>query len=196
MAQLGIPFKIIVSAIDEQRLPGEQPIEMARRLSQEKAWTVSRTLQHPALIVAADTIVIDGEDVLGKPQDAEEAVAMLTRLRGHTHTVCTAVSVLDTATGVVRCEAPASPVPMRAYSQQEIADYIATDDPFDKAGGYAIQHQGFHPVESFDHCFANVMGLPICRVARLLQAFEVPISDKALDSCRVHQMIPCPLVDF
>ncbi len=193
LAQLGIPFEVVVSAIDEQRLPGEPPVEMARRLSREKAWAVSRTLEHPVLIVAADTIVIDGEDVLGKPRDAEEAAAMLTRLRGHTHTVCTAVSVLDTITGTLRSEAPASPVSMRAYTQQEIADYIATGDPFDKAGGYAIQHQGFHPVESFDHCYANVMGLPICRVARLLQSFDVPLPDHALDSCRVHQTIPCPL---
>jgi MAF protein len=154
---------------------------------------VRKSLEHPALIVAADTIVIDGEDVLGKPCDAEEAASMLTRLRSRTHIVCTAVTVLDTATGSVRDEAPCSPVIMRAYTDQEIAAYIATSDPFDKAGGYAIQHQGFHPVESFDHCYANVMGLPICRVARLLQAFEVPLSEEALDSCRVHQTIPCPL---
>jgi predicted house-cleaning NTP pyrophosphatase (Maf/HAM1 superfamily) len=86
-------------------------------------------------------------------------------------------------------------VTRRAYTDEEIAAYIAAGEPFDKAGGYAIQHQGFHPVVLFDHCYANVMGLPICRVARLLQALDVPVSAHALDSCRVHAAIPCPLFD-
>jgi septum formation protein len=195
LTQLGIPFEIVVPDLDEQQLPGEMPEAYARRLSQQKAHAAAGKLDKPALIVAADTIVVDGEDVLGKPRDASEAAAMLRCLRGRIHTVITAVSGLDTVSGYMITEAPASPVKMRDYTDQEIADYIATGDPMDKAGAYAIQHEGFHPVEDFDHCYANVMGLPICRVARILQQFGVALSQLAVDACHNHMGKPCALYD-
>jgi septum formation protein len=195
LSQLGIPFEVVVSDIDEQQLPGELPDAYARRLSRQKAQAVARKITDPALIVAADTIVVDTKDVLGKPRDPAEAAAMLRRLRNRTHTVITAVSIFDTATGRMITEAPASPVRMRSYSDEEIAAYIATGDPMDKAGAYAIQHKGFHPVEDFDHCYANVMGLPVCRVAGMLEQFGVELSPQALDACHNHMGHPCGLYD-
>lgn len=195
LAQLDLPFEVVIADINENQHSGEPPIEYARRLSREKAQAVATRLDAPALIAAADTIVVDGSDVLGKPSDAEEAAAMLRRLRGKTHTVYTAITLLNTATQQILTEHPASPVTMRYYTEQEIADYIATGDPMDKAGGYAIQHAGFHPVASFDSCYANVMGLPICRVARLLQAFGVTLSPAAIDACHNHAGHPCTLYE-
>ena len=196
LAQLRIPFEVIIADIDEQQHPGEPPEVYARRLSQQKAQAVaSRVLQHPALIVAADTIVVDGGDVLGKPGDAAEASAVLRRLRNHTHIVITAISLLDTTAGDLITEVAASPVKMRNYSDSEIAEYVATGDPMDKAGAYAIQHEGFHPVEDFNHCYANVMGLPICRLAVLLQQAGVELQPQAIAACHNHMGRPCTLYD-
>jgi septum formation protein len=195
LAQLRIPFEVVISDIDEQQHPGEMPEEYARRLSQEKAQAVAGKLSTPALIIAADTIVMDGNDVLGKPRDAAEAATMLRRLRNRTHTVITAISLLDSASGDIITEAPASPVKMRNYTDEEIADYVATGDPMDKAGAYAIQHEVFHPVEDFRHCYATVMGLPVCRVAVLLQQTGVELSSQAVAACHNHMGWPCTLYD-
>jgi septum formation protein len=195
LAQLGLPFEVVVSDIDETQQPGELPEAYARRLSQEKARAVAEKLQHAALIVAADTIVVDGDDVLGKPGDTAEAAAVLRRLRNHTHTVITAISLLDSASGSITTEAITSPVKMRNYTDEEIAAYVATGDPMDKAGAYAIQHAGFHPVEDFSHCYANVMGLPVCRVAVLLEQSGVALSAEAVAACHNHMGRPCALYD-
>jgi septum formation protein len=193
LAQLDIPFEVVISDIDEQLHPGELPEIYARRLSQEKARAVVSTLPSPALIVAADTIVVDGDDILGKPSDAAEAAVMLRRLRNRTHTVITAISLLDSRSGDILTEVTASPVKMRDYTDEELAEYVTSGDPMDKAGAYAIQHAGFHPVEDFSHCYANVMGLPICRVAVLLQQAGVELSLRAIDACHNHMGRPCAL---
>lgn len=195
LAQLDIPFDVVVSDIPEDEQIGEPPEAYARRLSIEKAQAVARKVNKPALILAADTIVVDGDEVLGKPRNAAEAAAMLRRLRGRTHTVYTAVTLLDTESGKILTEAPDTPVKMRHYTDQEIADYIGTGDPLDKAGAYAIQHAGFHPVEDFAHCYANVMGLPVCRVARMLEQFGITLSQDAIDACHNHMGVPCALYD-
>jgi MAF protein len=195
LAQLGIPFEVLVSDVPEDQHGGEPPEAYARRLSQEKARAVAEKVGGPALILAADTIVVDEGEVLGKPRDAAEAVAMLRRLRGRAHMVYTAVTLLDTESAQILTEAPATPVKMRNYTEQEIADYIATGDPMDKAGAYAIQHAGFHPVEDFNHCYANVMGLPVCRVARMLEQFGVTLSSEAVEACHYHMGVPCALYD-
>jgi septum formation protein len=193
LGHLGIPFEVIIADIDEKQHPGELPEVYARRLSQEKASAVAAKITQPALILAADTVVVDDNDVLGKPHDDDEAAAILHRLRNRTHTVITAVTVLNPVSGRLLTEAPSSPVKMRNYSDTDIAKYIATGDPMDKAGAYAIQHEGFHPVEEFSHCYANVMGLPVCRVATMLQQFGVVLSARAIEACHNHMGRPCAL---
>ncbi|HOA24755.1 MAG: Maf family protein [Aggregatilineales bacterium] len=173
LALTGLPFRVVVPETDETQRPDENPEDYARRLSQVKAGAAAAMLDEHALVLAADTIVVDGDDVLGKPADAEEAAAMLRRLRGRTHRVMTGVTLLDTGSGRRLTELAISPVPMRNYTDEEIAAYIASGDPFDKAGAYGIQNRDFHPVENFEHCYANVMGLPLCYVTRLLRAFGV-----------------------
>lgn len=166
LASLGIEFTVIKTDADETQHAGEAPLEYVRRLSREKA---AAALERSAVegdltILAADTIVVLDDAVLGKPADADEAWQMLRLLRNRPHTVCTALTLLrvngasqpDSTT-----EHTCTTVVMRDYSDDEIAAYIATGDPFDKAGGYAIQHQGFHPVERIEGSYSNVVGLPL-----------------------------------
>ena len=136
----------------------------------------ARATAHTAdeLVVAADTLVVIDEDILGKPVDADEARGMLLRLRGREHHVLTGVclSWRDLAwAGVV-----ATRLIMRGYSDVEIGAYIDRGEPFDKAGAYAIQDPTFQPVERLDGCYLNVVGLPLCAVAAGLTAMDVPMA--------------------
>jgi septum formation protein len=192
---LGLPFVGRVSAVAEDRREDELPVEYARRLSREKAGAVAASVDGGSLILACDTVVVDGEDVLGKPVDSAEAAAILKRLAGRDHHVYTAATLLDTADGRAMTELADSPVTMRPYTNREVADYVATGDPFDKAGAYAIQHEGFHPVERFTHCFANVMGLPLCHVTRMLRAFGVEPGADVPAACQAHIGYDCPVYE-
>jgi len=171
LASLGVAFDIVPANIDETPRPGEPPLAYAQRLSAEKAAAAARSAAPPALIVAADTVVICDGAILGKPADPDEARAMLRTLRGRAHTVCTALTLARLASGAplsgvsrVTC----TEVHMRAYSDAEIEAYIATGDPFDKAGGYAIQHAGFEPVARISGSYTNVVGLPLETLRALL----------------------------
>ncbi len=192
LSVLGLRFEIVTPHIDERRSPSEAPEAYARRLSREKAQAVAGIVDSPALILAADTIVVDGDDVLEKPGDADEATAILKRLRGRTHTVFTATTLLDSDSGRMETRSPGSPVTMRPYTDKEIAAYVASGDPMDKAGAYAIQHAEFHPVSSYGGCFANVMGLPLCEVIALLQRFGVELPDGAMERARPYLSEECP----
>jgi septum formation protein len=184
VASLGIPFTIRKPDIDETQRPGEPPLDYVRRLSQEKAAAVAAQLQAESdtTVLAADTVVIlgadtlgvdEGGEVLGKPVDADDARTMLRRLRGRVHRVCTAMTLLRLEAGDVVQQitrVTTSYVTMRDYSDAEIEAYIATDDPFDKAGSYAIQHEAFHPVAHVDGSTTNVVGLPVETLRDLLAA--------------------------
>ena len=195
LALAGLPFEVTKAEIDETPRPGESAAAYTVRLSQEKARTVLVSAPDHALVLAADTTVADGDLILGKPADPGEARAMLRRLRGRTHQVYTALTLIDTATGHTVTEVAATDVPMRDYSDDEIEAYIASGDPFDKAGAYAIQHAGFHPVAALHGCYSNVMGLPLCHLVRALRAFGVgPGADVAL-RCQQHQGYDCDVTD-
>jgi septum formation protein len=164
---LEVPFVVAEANVDEEIEEGESPQEMVCRLSLAKARAVA--LSYPEnLIVAADTIVVLNGVVLGKPADEAEAVAMLRRLRGRKHTVLSGVTVYHPASGRAITELAESVVWMRAYADEEMTRYAASGDPLDKAGAYAIQHQNFNPVERIGGCYAGVMGLPLCHLARAL----------------------------
>ena len=112
--------------------------------------------------------MVDEGQILGKPADAYEAESMLRRLRGREHQVFTALAVVRRSEGFLALDWCVTDVPMRTYSDEEMCAYIATGDPLDKAGAYAIQHPDFSPVAELQGCFANVMGLPLCHVERTL----------------------------
>jgi MAF protein len=180
---LGQPFEVRAANIDEIPLPGEAPEGYTWRLAKEKALAVSASCQPDDLILASDTTVAiqDRESlqmsILGKPDGATGAETMLRTLRGRIHQVYTAVALArgGTSSGTVLVELCSTDVMMRDYNDAEMAAYISSGDPLDKAGAYAIQHSGFHPVERIEGCFASVMGFPMCHVLRLLdQAGIIP----------------------
>lgn len=178
LASLGIHYKIIKPDIDETQHADETPLAYVKRLSQEKAQAVAEKLSDEATILAADTIVILAADtigieetgeLLGKPMDADDARATLKRLRGRDHLVITAFSLLKTGPGAASyTEAVQTKVTMRDYSDEAIEAYIASGDPFDKAGSYAIQNEAFHPVDHIDGSMTNVIGLPLDEVKQAL----------------------------
>lgn len=164
----GWTFSVQPADIDETPLADENPVRYVQRLAQAKARAVGPQAHTGGVIVAADTTVVDDGAILGKPADADEARAMLRQLRGREHSVFTGIAVYRQRDGRLLSEVTETRVPMRDYMDDEIERYIATGDPFDKAGGYAIQHAEFHPVDALQGCFANVVGLPMCTLARLL----------------------------
>jgi nucleoside triphosphate pyrophosphatase len=132
-------------------------------------------------VLGADTIVVIDGEALGKPSGRAEAAAMLRRLRGRAHEVMTGVAVIDVATGGEATETVSSRVTMRAYSEAEIAEYVASDEPLDKAGAYAIQGAGGALVAGLEGSRSNVVGLPLGATAALLRRFGAAVSAPATD---------------
>ncbi len=118
---------------------------------------------------------------------------MLQRLRNRTHQVYTGIALIDTNTDRLVTDLAGSAVRMRDYSEEEIEVYLASGDPFDKAGAYAIQHTGFHPADRFDQCFANVMGLPLCHVVRALRQLGVEPHNPVPTWCQSYLAYECPV---
>jgi septum formation protein len=162
---VGIEHEVRPANIDERYLPGERPRAHAERLARGKA---ERIAAPGAVTIGSDTIVVVDGDVLGKPSDEEEATAMLRRLSGRSHTVITAVAVSWHDRLV--SDAEEVTVTFRSLSESDIAAYIATGEPMDKAGAYGIQGYGATIVERVDGDYFAVMGLPLNRLARLLEA--------------------------
>ncbi len=169
---LGIPFRVEVADIDESVRPRELPADYVRRLALHKARAVAAHLPQD-VVLAADTIVVQQDRILGKPKNADEARRMLQSLRSLPHEVLTAVAVSCRQFQRTRVQVHRNRVFMRPYSDAEITAYIATGDPMDKAGAYAIQHPQFRPVARFEGCFASIMGLPLMVVADLLTQFDL-----------------------
>jgi septum formation protein len=196
----GLEFQVWPANIDESRLENEAPDSFVLRLAQAKAGAVAAvkdSLPPPygsaSLVLAADTIVVDGATVLGKPADAEEARGMLRQLRGRQHQVYTALALIAPDQGLLLTDLCVTQVPMRAYSNQEIEAYIASGDPMDKAGGYAIQNVGFHPVDTLSGCFASVMGLPLCHLLRSLVQFGISPGRDVPGECQMALAYHCPV---
>lgn len=196
VASAGWSFEIMPADVDERPLPDEQSKNYVLRLAQEKAVVVSRRLDGEGVVIAADTAVVDQDEILGKPADAAEAESMLRRLRGRTHQVYTAVAVLNSAADRMRSDLCVTQVRMRAYSDEEMRAYIASGDPMDKAGAYAVQHTGFDPVEELKGCYANVVGLPMCLLARLLESFDIYPPDELPLGCQEHIGQACPAMVY
>lgn len=171
-------FKVLAADVDETPLPNESPRDYVIRLAHAKVSATQPRVESEAIIIGSDTTVVDRDFILGKPVNEEDAERMLKQLRGRTHQVYTGLVVYRKQDGKTLTELSVTDVPMRNYSDDEIAAYIKTGDPMDKAGAYAIQHPVFNPVESMQGCYAGVMGLPMCHVLRTLQKFEIsPVAD-------------------
>ena len=162
---VGIPHEVRPADIDESYSAGELPRAHAERLAREKAGVVAR-MAPDAVVIGSDTIVVIDGDVLGKPRDEHEAAAMLVRLSGRTHTVMTAIAVHWR--GALRSAVEQVDVTFHTLTSAEIAAYIATREPMDKAGAYGIQGFGATIVARVDGDYFAVMGLPLQRMVRLM----------------------------
>ncbi len=179
LARLNLPFTVSVAPGDEDGAQAHYkgPIEgLAQWTAAHKAlmtFTLPEAVNH--LVITADTTVLLDGQVLGKPRDEEHARQLLLALRGRWHRVVTGVvvSALIDRKLQVRGASCTTPVLMREYSEEEIAAYIASGDPMDKAGAYGIQNPQFQPTERIDGCYLNVVGLPLCVLVDLLTEFGV-----------------------
>ena len=170
LTQAGVAHEVIKPEIDERTRPGESPLDMTLRLAREKAIAVAQRVgptPRRHVLGSDTTVVLDGE-IIGKPRDAEDAVRLLQRLLGRTHRVVTAVAIVDSQSGhVVDCVVE-SRVTMRSESETAIRKYVATGEPLDKAGAYAIQGRGAWLVDSFEGSRTNIIGLPVEETLALL----------------------------
>ena len=191
MALAGWKFNVSVANVDESQYPNESPSDYVLRLAE----TMARAIQADPdqIILAADTTVVDGKDILSKPKDSLDAISMLTRLRGHTHQVYTGIALLRLSDGFLLKDLCVTDVPMRDYSDEEIEAYVATGDPLDKAGAYAIQHPQFHPVASLEGCYASVMGLPMCHVILLMRKMNIQPDTDIFAGCETLLEYQCPV---
>jgi septum formation protein len=191
----GWEFTVQSAYFDESLYPAEKPIDYVLRLAAGKAQALQQQadLDPEAVIVAADTTVVDGNDILGKPVDAADAARMLQRLRGRVHQVYTGMAVLRVADGWLLQDVCRTDVAMRPYDDEEVSNYITSGDPLDKAGAYAIQHPVFQPAQALQGCYANVMGLPICHLTRLLERVGVSARSQVWQSCQEDLDTPCSI---
>jgi MAF protein len=192
---LGLPWQVMIADIDESSVEHPDPTVNAVLTARLKAEAVAPLTPEDAVIIAADTMVVLDQEVLGKPADAESARTMLLQLRGRTHRVVSGLVIINKGTEQTVSDVAAIDVPMRLYTNQEIETYIATGDPFDKAGAYAIQHPGFHPVKFFDDCFAGVVGLPLCHLVRSLKKCGITPQTDVPAACQSHNQYQCPVFE-
>jgi septum formation protein len=170
----GIAFTVHPADIDESPRDGESPVDCAQRLAREKALAVFRSRPQDC-ILGADTIVVVDEKILGKPRDAADAACMLRLLSGRTHEVITGVCLvgpageLSTENRELRTAAETTRVTMCELSDGDIGDYIATGEPMDKAGAYAIQGRASRWIPRIEGDYSNVVGLPVALVYRMLR---------------------------
>ena len=188
LSGLGLAFRLADPSVDEEPEEGESPATMVTRLARAKARS-GAGMAGGRIVIGADSTVVLGGRVLGKPGTPEEARGMLVALRGRVHHVITGVAVEDSATGRTLSGSIESTVRMREYSDLEIDAYVESGEPMDKAGAYAIQDPRFRPAEGWDGCYTNIMGLPICFLADLLRevGVETPLA-RVPSECQ-----PCPL---
>jgi septum formation protein len=160
----GLVFSIISSAVDETPIPGEAPGDLVRRLANAKAELVAARSVGPAIVVAADTVVVLEGQILGKPRSTDDARHMLERLSGRTHSVVTGVSLIRLPDVEQRAFVETTLVHFDQLSANEITRYLATDEPHDKAGAYAIQGRAGRYIPRIEGCYYNVVGLPLARL--------------------------------
>ncbi|PTW02736.1 septum formation protein [Halanaerobium saccharolyticum] len=174
LTQLNLKFTIVPSKIDESAFDHSDPVELVKVLAEKKASSVSKLVED-ALIIAADTVVVHNDQILGKPGNKFEARKMLKQLSSDKHQVITGVAVLNSRTGESYLDYNITEVKMTALSESEIENYVETGEPLDKAGAYAIQGFGGLFVEEIKGSYYSVMGLPIHQLADLMDKFNYGI---------------------
>ena len=164
----GFTFSVVSSAVDETPLPDESPQDHTQRLAMAKAELVAAGAVGPAIVIAADTVVaVDGR-IIGKPRSAHDARQILEQLSGRTHSVLTAVALIRLPGAARRAFVETTFVQFSTLTSDEISRYLATEEPYDKAGAYAIQGLAGRYIPRIEGCYFNVVGLPLSRVTQAL----------------------------
>ncbi len=193
---LNIPFEIMPANIEESYHTNEKAFPYVRRLAREKAEKAAKKMGYgdrsSSIVLAADTIVLKGDQILGKPKNEADAERMLVLLRNTFHQVITAICLLFPDGRKVE-DLCISEVRMRNYSDDEIAEYVHSGDAFDKAGAYAIQNGTFNPVCALTGCYASVMGFPFCHIERNLRKIDGYNWISTAEICQKHLHYECPI---
>lgn len=168
MTQKGLPFTVCVRSVDETIEPGTMPEEAVKQLAAKKAQAVALECPNDVVIGADTVVALDGE-ILGKPKSCDDAVCMLRKLSGRTHSVFTGVAVVADSHTEIFCEE--TKVTFKTLTDAQIQAYVSTGEPMDKAGAYGIQGKGGALVESVDGDYSNVVGLPINSLCRVLEKY-------------------------
>jgi septum formation protein len=174
LANAGLPFSVLSSAVDESPYPGETPAGLVQRLANAKADLVTARAVGPSIVLGADTVVVLDDKILGKPRSTEEARHMLQQLSGRTHSVLTGVALVRLPDGERREFTESTLVHFRQISEEELSSYLATEEPYDKAGAYAIQGQAGRYIPRIEGCYFNVVGLPLSRILTELKTLGWP----------------------
>jgi septum formation protein len=168
---VGLKLKIIPAHVDETYINGESPRTHVQRLSRDKAMVIAQ--RHPkALVLGADTIVVIDGLILGKPKNKKEAREMLERLSGRKHTVFTGFTIASAGAGISKTKVVQSAVHFKKISPEEMDWYVGCDEPYDKAGGYAVQGKGAYFIKAIRGSYTNVIGLPLCEVLEELKIID------------------------
>jgi septum formation protein len=190
-------FLVINTEVDEKVYSGEEPAEFVLRLAKEKALSAGERLAGSPgldlLVIGADTIVVDGDEILGKPRDEEHARRILRQLNGKNHQVLSGIATYKVQDRKLSTRLVKTEVKMRSYTELEIQAYIDSGDPFDKAGAYAIQSPSFNPVPHHQDCYANVMGLPLCDLSVLMKEAGAEIHEFIAERCQDSIQFQCPV---
>jgi len=173
---LGWQTQVIPSCLREEEIPHEDPVQAAMALALHKAKEVASRLKE-GMVLGADTLVHLEGRVFGKPKDPEMAREYLRFLSGKIHQVTTGLALIDARSGREELAEETTQVKMHHLSEQDIQSYLESEQPFDKAGGYAIQGEGFILIDKIWGCYTNVVGLPVGRLRELLQRFGMPVCD-------------------
>jgi septum formation protein len=163
-----IPFIVMSSAVDETPIPNESAPDLVQRLADAKAELVAARAVGPAIVIAADTVVTLDGHILGKPRTTDDARNMLSKLSGRTHSVVTGVTIIRLPDAERRRFVETTHVHFAALSDEELNRYLATDEPNDKAGSYAIQGRAGRYIPRIEGCYFNVVGLPLSRLCHTL----------------------------
>ena len=177
LEQIGLEFSVIPSSVAETIKPAETPGDLVIRLSLDKARDIAgRSDISARWVIGSDTVVVCNEQILGKPTNDQHAATMLRQLSGTSHLVVSGYAVIDRRQQTQRSEAVTTRVHFRQLTEDEIARYIATGEPADKAGAYAIQGIGACFVSGIEGSYTNVVGLPLCRLTLALKELGVPLA--------------------
>lgn len=174
--QIGLPYTIITVDVDESLSPGLSAAEQVIALSRRKAGAAA-SMRSEGIVIAADTVVVKDDRVLGKPADAAEALAMLEQLQGDVHEVFTGITLQELPGHRVVSDYERTEVEMRHVSREELERYVATKEPLDKAGAYGVQGFAAVFVAGIRGCYFNVVGLPLFKLTEMLKKFDVGVSN-------------------